>query len=208
MSVIDRGFDFSLLSEQVRGALWRRMQECVGFALLGVAFLGAVALGTWSVQDPSFSHATDAKVRNLLGIPGAITADLLMQLIGVAAIVLLLPIAVWGWRLVTHRPMRRERWRLLAWLCAVVLGAVFAACMPRTHAWPLPTGLGGVVGDGLLRLPRLLAGGALSDAMRFATAIVTGVAGFAALMVTFGLGWHDRVQRQLDAATRERREQG
>jgi S-DNA-T family DNA segregation ATPase FtsK/SpoIIIE len=206
MSVIDRGFDFSLLSEQVRGALWRRLQECVGFALLGIAFLGAVALGTWSVQDPSFSHATDAKVRNLLGIPGAITADLLMQLIGVAAIVLLLPIAVWGWRLVTHRPMRRERWRLLAWLCAVVLGAVFAACMPRTHAWPLPTGLGGVVGDGLLGLPRLLAGGALSDAMRVATAIVTGAVGFAALMVTFGLGWHDRAQRQMDAATRERRE--
>ncbi len=35
-----------------------------------------LALATWSVQDPSFSHATDAPVRNLLGRAGAIAADL------------------------------------------------------------------------------------------------------------------------------------
>ena len=31
----------------------------------------ALALATWSVQDPSLSHATSAPVRNLLGAPGA-----------------------------------------------------------------------------------------------------------------------------------------
>ena len=30
--------------------------------------------------------------------------------------------------------------------------AAFASCLPRTAAWPLPAGLGGVVGDALLRL--------------------------------------------------------
>ena len=42
----------------------------------------AVALATWSVQDPSLSHATNAPVRNMLGTPGAVGADLLMQLFG------------------------------------------------------------------------------------------------------------------------------
>ena len=74
------------------------------------------------MQDPSLSHATDAKVRNLLGVPGAITADLIMQLIGIASIAVLLPIAVWGWRLATHRPLRRERLRLLTWVIAIVIG--------------------------------------------------------------------------------------
>ena len=49
------------------------------------------------MQDPSLSHATDAPVRNLLGTPGAIGSDLLMQLLGLASTVLVLPVAVWGW---------------------------------------------------------------------------------------------------------------
>ena len=49
----------------------------------------------------------------MLGTPGAIGADLLMQLFGLAATVLVLPVAVWGWRLATHRPLDRERMRLV-----------------------------------------------------------------------------------------------
>jgi len=40
----------------------------------------AVALATWSVKDPSINHATEGPVRNLLGLPGAIVADLVMQI--------------------------------------------------------------------------------------------------------------------------------
>ena len=113
----------------------------------------AVALATWSVQDPSLSHATDAPVRNLLGTPGAIGADLLMQLFGLASTVLVLPVAVWGWRIATHRPFDRESMRLSFWLAGTVLAAGFAACLPKSAAWPLPTGLGGVIGDAVLHLP-------------------------------------------------------
>ncbi len=43
---------------------------------------------TWSVQDPSLSHATSRAIRNLIGYPGAIGADLLMQILGLGAIML------------------------------------------------------------------------------------------------------------------------
>jgi S-DNA-T family DNA segregation ATPase FtsK/SpoIIIE len=207
MSVMDRAFDLSVLSEGIRAALWRRLKECAGLGLIGLVFLAAVALGTWSVQDPSLSHATDAKARNLLGYPGAIFADLMMQLVGLAAIAVLLPIAVWGWRLLTHRPLRHERWRLVAWLVAIVLAAAFAACIPRTPAWPLPSGLGGVAGDGMLRLPAWLAGGVLSAPVRLGVATVAGLAGFVALLLAFGFGWHDREQLREDAARRERQDE-
>jgi len=45
----------------------------------------------------------------MLGLTGAISADLMMQLFGIATIALLFPIAAWGWRLVTHRVLTRER---------------------------------------------------------------------------------------------------
>src|SRR4029079_2348774 len=82
----------------LRDALRRRLRELGGLALLLVATLLALALATWSVHDPSLSNATNAPVRNVLGVSGAIVADLLIQLLGVAALALVLPIAVLGLR--------------------------------------------------------------------------------------------------------------
>src|SRR5262249_48297544 len=148
MAAIDRGFDsLSFLSDAMREGLRRRLCELGGLTLIVLATLVALALATWSVQDPSLSHATNAPVRNILGVPGAIVAALLTQLFGLAALAFILPIAIWGWRLVTHRPMQRERVRLLFWLLGVVLTAGCAAALPRSGAWPLPVGLGGVIGD-------------------------------------------------------------
>jgi DNA segregation ATPase FtsK/SpoIIIE, S-DNA-T family len=190
MPAIDRGLgSLSFLPDAVRDALRRRLRELGGLALLALAVLLALALATWSVQDPSLSHATNAPVRNTLGVPGAVIADLLIQLLGVAALALVLPTAVWGWRLVTHRPLRRERIRLGFWLLTVLLAAIFASALPRSPAWPLPVGLGGVIGDWLLRLPAMLAGGALSGLVRTVIAVVAGVATLASFAIAAGFGW-------------------
>ncbi len=113
---------------------------------------------TWSVQDPSLSHATSRAIRNVVGYPGAIGADLLMQILGLGAIMLILPIAVWGWRMLTHRTFDREALRLGCWILCTVISAGFASCWPHGGAWPLPTGLGGVVGDALVRAPAVVFG--------------------------------------------------
>jgi S-DNA-T family DNA segregation ATPase FtsK/SpoIIIE len=175
MAAIDRGLEsLNFIPDAMRDALRRRLRELGGIALIVLATLVALALATWSVQDPSFSHATNTPVRNMLGVPGAVVADLLTQLLGVAALAFVLPIAIWGWRLVTHRPLRRERMRLLLWILGVVLTAGCAATLPRSAAWPLPVGLGGVIGDWMLRLPALLAGGTLAGPARIAIAAAAG----------------------------------
>src|SRR6204780_95384 len=154
MSMIDRSLDgLTFLSGQFGAALRRRLREIGGMALLGIALAACLALATWSVQDPSLSHATNAPVRNLLGLPGAIVADLMMQLLGLGSLALLLPIAAWGYRLLGHRRLSHERLRVLLWLFGAVLTAAFASCLPKSPRWPLPSGLGGVVGDAMLRLP-------------------------------------------------------
>src|SRR6188474_982602 len=142
MAVIARGIERWSWSDDLRGLIRRRISEAGGLALIILALLMSVALATWSVQDPSFSHATDGPIRNLLRTPGAIGADLLMQLFGLASTVLVLPVAVWGWRIVTHRPFDREWMRLSFWLAGTISGAGFVACLPKSAHWPLPTGLG------------------------------------------------------------------
>ncbi len=203
MSAIDRSLDsLSFLSDGMRDVLRRRLREVAGIALIVVALLLAMALATWSVQDPSFNHATNTPVRNLLGIAGATLADLLMQLLGLGAVALVLPIALWGWRLASHRPLRRERLRLLVWVGGMLLAAAFFACLPRGSGWPLPAGLGGVVGDGLLRVPLWLAGNH-TTLTKLAVALLTGCGAILAFAIAVGFGWQEPRQER----ERERQEQ-
>ncbi|MFL5004733.1 MAG: DNA translocase FtsK [Microvirga sp.] len=178
-----------IVSDELRAALRRRMHEIVGVVLLAIAGVAALALATWSVQDPSFSNATNAPARNMLGLPGATGADLMMQLLGLATIALLFPLATWGWRLLTHRPLDRQRARAVLWIVGAFAAAGFASCLPPSKAWPLPTGLGGVVGDAILRVPAWVFGAPLSGAPRFVIGIAIGIAAFVALTLAAGFGW-------------------
>jgi len=174
------------LPHSLREALGRRLRELMGLGLIAFSGILAAALMTWSVQDPSLSHATSRAIRNVLGYPGAIGADLLMQILGLGAIMLILPVAVWGWRMLTHRAFDREALRLGCWILCTVIAAGFASCWPHNTAWPLPTGLGGVVGDALVRAPAVVLG-----PPGFIYRLVLGIILFAAMTVTFlfASGW-------------------
>ena len=146
------------LPASIREALARRLRELAGLGLLSLSGVAAAALMTWSVQDPSLSHATSRSIRNIVGYPGAIGADLLMQILGLGAVMLILPVAIWGWRMLTHRSFDREALRIACWILCTVIAAGFASCWPYGGSWPLPTGLGGVVGDALVRAPAMVFG--------------------------------------------------
>jgi S-DNA-T family DNA segregation ATPase FtsK/SpoIIIE len=120
-----------------------------GYGLVLAAIAGGawLSLATWSIHDPSFNNATQAEPRNALGTWGAIIADLSIQSLGLASIVLFLPIAAWGWHLVFRNPPERVRARLLVWPAAVLMLAAALSALPQPRSWPLPNGLGGIMGD-------------------------------------------------------------
>jgi S-DNA-T family DNA segregation ATPase FtsK/SpoIIIE len=176
MRAADRSLDIiTFVSDHFRDIIRRRLSELAGLALISLAVLGAIALATWSIQDPSLSHATQKPIHNLLGFPGAIFADLAMQLLGLASILLLVPELLLGWRLLSHKPVG-EKWRSLLWIVATFLAAAFASTLPHIGSWPLPTGLGGVAGDAVLRAPAWVFGSPLGGFMRFILCIVFGLA--------------------------------
>jgi S-DNA-T family DNA segregation ATPase FtsK/SpoIIIE len=192
MSMIERSLDgMAALSSELGAILRRRLCELCGIVLISLAMMGALALASWSVRDPSLSHATDAPVHNLLGWPGAVVADLMMQLLGLGALALILPIAAWGYWLLGHRFLGRERLRVIVWPLGAVLAAAFAACLPRSAHWPLPSGLGGVIGDAILRLPVLLLHVPVSGMNSIIAAIALGSGALVATAVASGLLWRD-----------------
>ena len=54
------------LPVSIRDALARRLRELAGLSLISLSSAAAAALMTWSVQDPSLSHATSRPIRNVL----------------------------------------------------------------------------------------------------------------------------------------------
>jgi DNA segregation ATPase FtsK/SpoIIIE, S-DNA-T family len=192
MSMIERSLDgMAALTGELGAMARRRVTELGGIFLISLAMMAALALASWSVADPSLSHATDAPVRNLMGWPGAVTADLMMQLVGLGALAVIFPVAIWGYRLLGHRAVGHERLRVMVWPLAAVLAAAFASCLPRSTHWPLPCGLGGVIGDAILRVPVLVFHLPLRGGSAAIAAIVLGGAATLAIAFAAGLLWRD-----------------
>ncbi|KIZ47457.1 MULTISPECIES: DNA translocase FtsK [Rhodopseudomonas] len=198
------------LPATIRDALVRRLHELAGLGLIALSGVAAAALMTWSVQDPSLSHATSRAIRNIVGYPGAIGADLAMQILGLGAIGLLLPVAVWGWRMINHRPFDRKALRFGCWILCIITAAGFASCFPHDGSWPLPTGVGGVVGDALVRAPAVVFGPGLI--YRIVLGLILGAAMLTTFLIACGFGAQEAEETDLlvddDQPLEEDREEG
>jgi S-DNA-T family DNA segregation ATPase FtsK/SpoIIIE len=133
-------------------AMARRRLAGLGGLLLGLVGIGlAVALGTYHPADASFDTAGTV-VRNLAGPAGAIVADLLWQGFGLVAVLPVVVLLLWAWRIVEHKPFAFVLFRILALLVAAPLIAGGLATLPVsgviTSGW-LGSGLGGAVGYGV-----------------------------------------------------------
>jgi S-DNA-T family DNA segregation ATPase FtsK/SpoIIIE len=106
-----------------------------------------------TVSDPSFSNANGATPSNALGYSGAVFADLVMQFFGLAGVIGLLPALFWAVGLMRNRPVDRMSRRGAAWFGGAWLTAAVFGLMPSSQGWPLPNGLGGVLGDMALKVP-------------------------------------------------------
>ena len=69
----------------------KRLSELVGLILLGLSILLLTSLISYSPEDPNFIFPENAEIKNLLGIKGSFTADILYQSIGLIS--LLIPIS-------------------------------------------------------------------------------------------------------------------
>jgi S-DNA-T family DNA segregation ATPase FtsK/SpoIIIE len=153
----------------------RNLSAIAGLVVLALVAAIAASLATWAADDPSLSHATDHAARNVLGFPGAIVADLFTQLFGLAASLSLFAPVTWAWRAVFAAPSRMTWTALVTWVAGTLAGALALATMHAPATWPLPTGLGGVVGDLLLRLPAWLLGHEPVGLNALATGLAAGV---------------------------------
>ena len=160
----------------------------VGLIALAVVGICLAALASWSVDDPSFSYATDKAPANWLGFPGAAIADILFQTLGLAALVLVVAPALWGWALARKRVVTGMGLRALAWIGSTFLAAGVLSFIAMPATWPLPTGLGGLVGGVFSNTAASIAGAPVSGLMGTLFAIIIAIPTLALFWIGMGLG--------------------
>jgi S-DNA-T family DNA segregation ATPase FtsK/SpoIIIE len=180
-----------LLPASMEAALVRWCRRGLGLVALSLALAGWLSLLTWSIGDPSLNHITEKPPENLLRLPGAVVADLLIQSLGLASIAVFLPVAALGFRLAWDWPAGPLRLMSVGWLLAAALIAMSLSTVPAPQGWPLVHGLGGIIGDflmaGSVQILRFV-----PDAYAQAVAgVVAALAGLAALSASCGLGLRD-----------------
>ena len=189
------------LADRLR--LWRRafLVRAGGASMVALALFLTVAFATFSISDPSFNNSTGAPVSNWMGAPGSYVADLTLQLFGGASLLLIAPLAIWGFvatmrgtSYVPEDETPRDVWIRLA-LSPVLLicGAAVGGLMPVAASWPYDVGLGGLVGDGLAQLATGLLAGLGAAPAQFLSGVVFLTAAVGAYAVVCGLTY-DRLQ--------------
>jgi S-DNA-T family DNA segregation ATPase FtsK/SpoIIIE len=169
----------------------RRLGEAAGLILFVLALALLTALVTYQPSDPSFNSAGGGLALNLLGRPGAYTADLLLQSLGVAAYLPVLAFAVWGWKLVSFTGLRRFWIRVAMLPVSALLLALTLAVVPPPEGWPLKASLGGVVGTAFLKGIDNLAAWSGLEIPHAILALIVAVLAAASIVVTFGLAWSE-----------------
>ncbi|WP_350335721.1 FtsK/SpoIIIE family DNA translocase [Coralliovum pocilloporae] len=146
-------------ADPLRRALVRNAAGAAGLLIIGLAAALAASLATWSISDESLSNATSAPISNALGYPGAVIADLMMQLFGLASLTVVFAAVLTGWRMLSGFVPDHTLRRTGVLILSILLASAAVACLPLTQNWPLPTRLGGLAGDMLIYLPAMLIGG-------------------------------------------------
>ncbi|WP_295558956.1 DNA translocase FtsK, partial [uncultured Hyphomicrobium sp.] len=176
-----------------------------GCGLMLFVALAAIwaSMVSWSVADPSLTHATDGPVRNALGAPGAIIADLLLQTLGLASAIALLPLMIWGFELVLSERVADLRTKTIYYPFAVLGMAGAVSALPRSGTWPIEPGYGGILGDALFNFASSTLGFISSGTAGIAAAILLAGLGMSSLARALGVSRQDVFPKGLRHAQRD-----
>jgi S-DNA-T family DNA segregation ATPase FtsK/SpoIIIE len=189
------------LPEGASALLTRWLIQAGGLVVVTLALALTAALLTYDHTDRSWNTAGNptGTVSNMLGGPGAMLSDVLLQLLGLAAWLPALALAAWGGRLmVTGRPLERVWLRVLLLLSGLLLVAIGLAEVPIPSSLHLPGSLRVLGGSaGKLLLSGLVDAANLAGAERvfgsngisWVLALVSAGLGSLCTIYALGLSW-------------------
>ncbi len=153
-------------------------------AVLGMGSLFFfLCLISYNQADPSLNRATANSAANLGGYPGALIADLTLQLLGLASIfAVVIPLA-WSIKMLRGSGVSFLWLRFTFLLATLVLASCLLAKIEPPLSWPIGSGFGGSIGEVLYE--RLLYRAFKSSLFTGAVAVLTIITA----SLSFGMRW-------------------
>jgi DNA segregation ATPase FtsK/SpoIIIE, S-DNA-T family len=120
----------------------RRGTETLGLAISGLGLCLVAMVASYSPSDPSWNTAAavTGPTINLLGLPGAYLADVLVQTLGLASVLLAGLIVGWGVTVLRHLQPKSWPARILLGLTSVLLTAMVLSALSNAGSGLIPAG--------------------------------------------------------------------
>ncbi len=157
----------------------------LGGLIVGLwAMFAALSLFGYHPADPSLNRSSEAPVMNWAGYAGAITADLMLQITGLASLLLVFVPLAWAAKLAVGERISYLWMRACLLPLSLVLSAALLSSLEPPLSWPIASGLGGAIGG----LAQDHFAGLFKHASFIAALLVTTIS---ILLLTFGLSASD-----------------
>ena len=133
--------------EKVKNFALKRLIEIIGVLILILSILILVALISYSPEDPNFIYPENQKIKNFLGINGSISADFLLQSIGLISYFLPITLFFLSIRIIYYKTLVQVVSSLFYIVCYSLFGTIFLTQFHKEAFFLIVNGNGGFVGD-------------------------------------------------------------
>ena len=133
--------------EKIKNFTLKRLVEIIGILILIISILILVALISYSPDDPNFIYPENQKIKNFLGIDGSISADFLLQSIGLISYFLPITLFFLSIRIIYYKTLVQVVSSLFYIVCYSLFGTIFLTQFHKEAFFLIVNGNGGFVGD-------------------------------------------------------------
>lgn len=138
------------MSDRIYYLILKLLNRLAGVGLMVFSFVLCLALFSFDSNDPSFnSISTESKINNWMGVFGSHIADLLFQILGLAAFFLCLVIFSIGAKMASREGIKNLSLKLILTPFCLLSFSAFFALLPEPKWW-IFSGLGGINGHFIL----------------------------------------------------------
>ncbi len=141
------------LPESFQVFIARRFVDVMAMILILSGLFLTLALTSYNPQDPSFNTASSAlksyDIQNWMGAKGAAMADIIIQTLGAAGLIISITLSVWGLRVFNRQTIRPFSLRIITLIVSSILASIAFAQIP-SGSWTPQAYLGGSLGSLLL----------------------------------------------------------
>ena len=125
----------------------KRFKELISLIIM---FLGAglaIALLTYSPSDLSLNYESSKPIKNLLGYPGSVVADIAHQSFGLSSYIIVLTLSIWGASLFYWKEIPKLYLKIFLFFLTLLSASTFLTTIEQSLIEYYNLALGGVIGD-------------------------------------------------------------